>query len=1460
MRFYTLLVLLCFSTLCFAQFAANDDFDQDGIINEMDYDDDNDGIVDIYEENVNGSSCNLLSNYLRKTGGFGVISGTDLLNNSQINLISDVNSGSELSFSYSSVPEIEKLSFEYPSSTVSQIRIYNYLNGSVGNTTTPHVERISNIQLFNTTNQLIYETGTIYPTSVISGNSYHLISLPNLEGVKYMKITGLHAATNIGFGLRDIFLVGCTQDYDGDGIPNKFDTDSDNDGCPDAVESNAVSASQGYLFSQLDERYMVDLPIGTSGNVAGVPDSNRNNPVGAYDTSVQSYECDSCDPLSSIFTDFDQDGIADSCDDDLDNDGILNINECGYDSSFSSTPLTFFNLNSAVELTDTNPNDYIGPAIFAEQAGLTPDGIAVDVKITPLQLNTSKTPYFLWNLTATDGSKLFLGTSNSEYELEIEFFEHGTSNPIAVSTIFTASDIDGDCDWNGDLISDNNGCDQFSVTSGQVADDYMFITSSSFHSYHANNPSLIYTKEMGEYTYFFSSGSNNSQFSGQTGINPNPEQLQVFFTMKETSKLSVHYYTGQFGGVYLDLTDNHVSVCDSDSDGIMDLYDATDDLVWEQQPNFYMVQNGSEIVSLDSATGMYDVVTPISTIDSVDALSLNNEDSRLYGFCTTDGVTNFCMINPNGYVTTFDLQLTYSPIGATTTDSGLFYFVTDQNRLSYIDTNQAEFTITTTDIVLENASDLVYHANTNSVFTVSSSLELIQVDLTTAEVSNQSLSGSILIESGEFTALWTSNDGGLFAYNEISGKIYAINTSDLSTTMVLHSTSNIVFTDGFSFSNQIPVLESFCGDGIDNDQDGQIDCADGNCDLSPDCLFEICDNGIDDDGDGLVDCQDSECYSIESTCQEICDNGIDDDGDGLIDSEDDQCATTASIEGGLESNGRLSSLIAKRNYTIKKERPRDYYTKLNGLLSLELVPSNIIALGQHGATIQDLIPQHMNGLEVKDGSPNDLIGISNATDIVAADYYQNSHRIASVLGIESKDGVYEHTKYICDRLGGTRLVDISFIHFGEGKLIMYELLNEANQKEYAVTIAGYEDDEGFHIENHWNISNYPAQEKYYNIQIWANSPKLLIQLLNSVTDQLREIVPIVSVNTSAIPKLFISYGNYKNGYLNLHIINKQRVKEVLFSGKIRQAETNEIQDFSQRFELSGAKEEDIKIHTDYLYDLGFSMFSADPIQDELFIADGTWLADNNHSGVRLTKFEVKKHKNNSSYKTTNSHIFERSIVAEAEVKDYFNISRSVNAKYKAEDFEEYNTIAFGAYGTGFARVTIVKKGIQEWVNQFSAEIELTDDWTEFELSLSDFHSNQQDHLTLGDVEMIVITLFGDGSFFQPKRIEVSDLRFTTSENHSTNQPTVNTTDNPSSSSQNQIIVFPNPTSISLQVYSPTEIGYAKIINISGQFVTNSYKQNDRGVEFIVSDLAPGLYIVVLELADGSIVQDKFIKR
>lgn len=85
-----------------------------------------------------------------------------------------------------------------------------------------------------------------------------------------------------------------------------------------------------------------------------------------------------------------------------------------------------------------------------------------------------------------------------------------------------------------------------------------------------------------------------------------------------------------------------------------------------------------------------------------------------------------------------------------------------------------------------------------------------------------------------------------------------------------------------------------CFNGLDDDRNGLIDCADPSCFGLPECagVFENCVNGLDDDGNGLVDCADSFCVGLPDcgVSPEICTDLVDNDLDGRLDCADSDCA------------------------------------------------------------------------------------------------------------------------------------------------------------------------------------------------------------------------------------------------------------------------------------------------------------------------------------------------------------------------------------------------------------------------------------------------------------------------------------------------------------------------------------------------------------------------------------------
>ncbi len=105
-----------------------------------------------------------------------------------------------------------------------------------------------------------------------------------------------------------------------------------------------------------------------------------------------------------------------------------------------------------------------------------------------------------------------------------------------------------------------------------------------------------------------------------------------------------------------------------------------------------------------------------------------------------------------------------------------------------------------------------------------------------------------------------------------------------------------------------------CADGVDNDDDGLVDCDDPDCATDPGCaaVEDVCDDGLDNDEDGLIDCDDSDCR-LDPACSEgveICDDGLDNDGDGRVDCDDPDCVLDPAcgiefecpVQGGVTCN------------------------------------------------------------------------------------------------------------------------------------------------------------------------------------------------------------------------------------------------------------------------------------------------------------------------------------------------------------------------------------------------------------------------------------------------------------------------------------------------------------------------------------------------------------------------------
>jgi hypothetical protein len=141
---------------------------------------------------------------------------------------------------------------------------------------------------------------------------------------------------------------------------------------------------------------------------------------------------------------------------------------------------------------------------------------------------------------------------------------------------------------------------------------------------------------------------------------------------------------------------------------------------------------------------------------------------------------------------------------------------------------------------------------------------------------------------------------------------------------ILYPGTYFVFLDGFTIDpasgpNEGPFVlnveitpnpREICDDGLDNDGDHYVDCADPGCAAfgpcrscakgaapSPEFGTGACTDGIDNDCDGALDCADEDCSASDFYTTECC-NGLDENGNGFPDDFNCRCASDADCDEG----------------------------------------------------------------------------------------------------------------------------------------------------------------------------------------------------------------------------------------------------------------------------------------------------------------------------------------------------------------------------------------------------------------------------------------------------------------------------------------------------------------------------------------------------------------------------------
>ena len=561
---------------------------------------------------------------------------------------------------------------------------------------------------------------------------------------------------------------------------------------------------------------------------------------------------------------------------------------------------------------------------------------------------------------------------------------------------------------------------------------------------------------------------------------------------------------------------------------------------------------------------------------------------------------------------------------------------------------------------------------------------------------------------------------------------------------------------------------------------------------------------------------------------------------------------TSANDGGLESNGNLASLIAKRNFNRiktnsfanKKEIQKKFISSLfskttNSSVDFSAVIPNTGLFGTETAFIS---------------SPTDLIGITNAQQVYSVDYYQDENRIAAVLATATAGFVYSHSKAICDRLNNSSLENIITINLNGYEVILVELKRANGLTEYALNFSIQQLVAENKLHSYWNIEQYPAGN-YLNFQIWGSSTAQICHIAKEIISKIQQQKALsATVVANRIPTVFVKNGFYKNGKLNLVVINKSRAFHLDFEGNKKTTELSTTELVSHSLSLTGEYEQNIVLDLGRMFDIGLSIIGDKSKQlDGLYLADGPWGLDYSKTETTVSSFVIDNVTNGDI--TVDQYSIERNTSVKGEIYGTLNVFRNILPGELVFDASSYSTVGFTIQNSLPVEVVLVTESMRDWNDRLRFQLPENATTAEMNVLFDKFTNPKGEKYNNEKIKGIVFSVQGNYSAFQPFAVGISQLTFKNTSTLST--PSFVTT------ATNAIYNYPNPCAQSTTIVLPkvTESANVKIVDMTGRTVSSKNMtsiSNNNEITVGLDNLNKGVYLFIVTTKENEQFQNKFL--
>jgi hypothetical protein len=453
-------------------------------------------------------------------------------------------------------------------------------------------------------------------------------------------------------------------------------------------------------------------------------------------------------------------------------------------------------------------------------------------------------------------------------------------------------------------------------------------------------------------------------------------------------------------------------------------------------------------------------------------------------------------------------------------------------------------------------------------------------------------------------------------------------------------------------------------------------------------------------------------------------------------------------------------IFLSQNLTAQPNPP------LSGSVSNEIIHNRPMGIGT-GLALADILPKQINGMtyNMVNTTPIEISQKTNLKDILSFDYTIGDSVVAMAVATKTLGTVYDHPKIVTERLKGFELTNIQSMVVSSVNLVRYELKNKKGRIVYGTnfSIGAKNGRSNYTIQSTWLYKDYFSDEMLFNIQLWSESLTTVVNMSKDIIASLKNGYPVTVIPIGiSNPKAFITNGKTKANNIVLTINNSSLATSgyiELIQKKTEQTTVLTKKQIPITIPLNSKASFNVSVADNF--ESTINLYMNTTMQDQVIFTDGSWGAAIDSTKGILKTFKINSTPNFVNSDSTEYKLF-RNVQVDANIPDFVTVYKILVDDGSPLDLTAYKTLQFSASGTGATlAVTLIKKSILNWTDQFSAIVPITDKATDYKLSLEDFVSTAtSEKIIPDDINMIVFGLAVSNPAISSISSTISNVSFT----------------------------------------------------------------------------------------------------